>query len=216
MKPAPIGGISAKQEGHHIPVRGFSELGERLMAAPRRVIEVAFTEEELADLERVSRSRTEPAESCSAGEHLVDLSPDALALCDRARGRREPIQDGRAMSAARTDLRRQGGAERDSSASRARADHHQRSQVVRAKIDSLACRKAKDFGPIRTKCDHARLLAGTRGANALRRSDMPVWPVCPGNLYARYWPRRRSSRTGARLSSKRRDPDFRREDGRKC
>jgi len=31
------------------------------MAAPRRVIEVAFTEEELVDLERVSRSRTEPA-----------------------------------------------------------------------------------------------------------------------------------------------------------
>jgi transposase len=31
------------------------------MAAPRRVIDVAFTEEELADLERVSRSRTEPA-----------------------------------------------------------------------------------------------------------------------------------------------------------
>jgi hypothetical protein len=31
------------------------------MAAPRRVIEVEFTEEELADLERVSRSRTEPA-----------------------------------------------------------------------------------------------------------------------------------------------------------
>jgi len=31
------------------------------MAAPRRVIEVAFTEEELAELERVSRSRTEPA-----------------------------------------------------------------------------------------------------------------------------------------------------------
>jgi hypothetical protein len=31
------------------------------MAAPRRVIEVEFTEEEVADLERVSRSRTEPA-----------------------------------------------------------------------------------------------------------------------------------------------------------
>ena len=31
------------------------------MAAPRRVIEVVFTEEELVDLERVSRSRTEPA-----------------------------------------------------------------------------------------------------------------------------------------------------------
>ena len=31
------------------------------MAAPRRVIELAFTEQELADLERISRSRTEPA-----------------------------------------------------------------------------------------------------------------------------------------------------------
>ena len=31
------------------------------MAAPRRVIEVAFTEQELVDLERVSRSRTEAA-----------------------------------------------------------------------------------------------------------------------------------------------------------
>ena len=31
------------------------------MAAPRRVIELAFTEQELADLERISRSRTESA-----------------------------------------------------------------------------------------------------------------------------------------------------------
>src|ERR1700683_3145000 len=31
------------------------------MAAPPRVVEVAFTEEELVELERVSRSRTEPA-----------------------------------------------------------------------------------------------------------------------------------------------------------
>ena len=31
------------------------------MAAARRVMELEFTEEELADLERVSRSRTEPA-----------------------------------------------------------------------------------------------------------------------------------------------------------
>ncbi len=32
-----------------------------MVAAPRRGIEVAFTEEELADLERISRSRTESA-----------------------------------------------------------------------------------------------------------------------------------------------------------
>ena len=31
------------------------------MAAPRRVIELVFTEQELADLERISRSRTESA-----------------------------------------------------------------------------------------------------------------------------------------------------------
>src|SRR5271169_5341260 len=31
------------------------------MAAPRRVIDVVFSEEEWAELERVSRSRTEPA-----------------------------------------------------------------------------------------------------------------------------------------------------------
>ena len=31
------------------------------MAAPRRVIELAFTEQELIDLERISRSRTEAA-----------------------------------------------------------------------------------------------------------------------------------------------------------
>ena len=31
------------------------------MAAPRQVIELAFSEQELADLARVSRSRTEPA-----------------------------------------------------------------------------------------------------------------------------------------------------------
>ena len=41
--------------------RLFSELGEMVVAAPRRLIEVEFTEEDLADLTRVSRSRTEPA-----------------------------------------------------------------------------------------------------------------------------------------------------------
>src|SRR5271157_5042109 len=35
--------------------------GDLGMAAPRRVIELAFSEQELADLTRVSRSRTEPA-----------------------------------------------------------------------------------------------------------------------------------------------------------
>src|SRR5580658_274827 len=44
-----------------MPVWWFTEPGELVMAAPRRVIGLAFTGQELADLERISRSRTEPA-----------------------------------------------------------------------------------------------------------------------------------------------------------
>src|SRR5277367_2526571 len=55
------------------------------MAAARRVMELEFTEQELADLERVSRSRTEPA------SHVLrarDLGVKA-ALDDRPRPGRE-------------------------------------------------------------------------------------------------------------------------------
>src|SRR6202451_4642865 len=42
------------------PFGGLAD-GEMVMAAPRRVIEVSFSEKELSDLASVSRSRTEPA-----------------------------------------------------------------------------------------------------------------------------------------------------------
>src|ERR1700733_10188426 len=49
--------------GLTISISAFGGLadGEMVMAAPRRVIEVSFSEKELSDLGCVSRSRTEPA-----------------------------------------------------------------------------------------------------------------------------------------------------------
>src|ERR1700722_13179999 len=58
-----------------------------------------------------------------AGVHLVDLSREAVALCDRA-SHRGDAPDSRAMFATGAQVRRHGGPRRQS-ASRARADHHQ-------------------------------------------------------------------------------------------
>src|SRR6202011_507425 len=57
---ARIGGFPL---GLTISISAFGGLadGEMVMAAPRRVIEVSFSEKELSDLACVSRSRTEPA-----------------------------------------------------------------------------------------------------------------------------------------------------------
>ena len=81
------------------------------MAAAERGIEVAFTEEELVDLERVSRSRTEPASHVQRACILLTYRRDALALRDRARDRRD-ASDGQAVLAARAELRRHGGSRR--------------------------------------------------------------------------------------------------------
>src|SRR5271163_2823391 len=55
------------------------------MAAARRVMELEFTEQELADLERVSRSRTEPASHVQRARILGVKA----ALDDRPRPGRE-------------------------------------------------------------------------------------------------------------------------------
>ena len=57
------------------------------MAAPRRVIELAFTEQELADLERISRSRTEPASRVERARILLTYrSSPSLYSTGRAIG----------------------------------------------------------------------------------------------------------------------------------
>ena len=52
------------------------------MAAARRAMELEFTEEELADLERVSRSRTEPASHVRVADKQ-ELKRRILAQIDR-------------------------------------------------------------------------------------------------------------------------------------
>src|SRR6202522_307880 len=106
------------------PFGGLTD-GEMVMAAPRRVIEVSFSEKELSDL-ACANGTGEPR---PAGVHLVDLSREAVALCDRA-SHRGDAPDSRAMFATGAQVWRHGGSPRQS-ASRARADHHQPSAHVR-------------------------------------------------------------------------------------
>jgi len=45
------------------------------MAAPRRVVEVAISEEEASELERLARSRTEPASRVERARMLLAYQP---------------------------------------------------------------------------------------------------------------------------------------------
>src|ERR1700721_4787013 len=60
MNPHASGGFPLGLTISISPFGGLAD-GEMVMAAPRRVIEVSFSEKELSDLAWVSRSRTEPA-----------------------------------------------------------------------------------------------------------------------------------------------------------
>src|SRR6202166_696232 len=60
MDPHASGGFPLSLTMSISPFGGLAD-GEMVMAAPRRVIEVPFSEKELSDLACVSRSRTEPA-----------------------------------------------------------------------------------------------------------------------------------------------------------
>src|ERR1700685_844678 len=60
MDPHASGGFPLGLTVSISPFGGLAD-GEMVMAAPRRVIEVSFSEKELSDLASVSRSRTEPA-----------------------------------------------------------------------------------------------------------------------------------------------------------
>src|SRR5271170_4445898 len=98
------------------------------MAAARRVMELEFTEEELADLERVSRSRTEPASHVQRARILLGYrQTPSLYVTGRAIGVTHQTVE-RCLRRARP--RRQGGARRQA-ASGTRADDQQRGADVR-------------------------------------------------------------------------------------
>jgi transposase len=111
------------------------------MAAPRRVIEVAFTEEELVNLERVSRSRTEPASRVQRASILLTY-------------RRTPslYATGRAIGVTHQTVERCLRRARNFGVEAALKDNprpgHEPSITNEAKmfVLDLACRKAKDLG----------------------------------------------------------------------
>src|SRR5271157_5741743 len=162
--------------------------GDLGMAAPRRVIELAFSEQELADLTRVSRSRTEPASRVERARMLLAYrETPSLYAAGRAIGvthqtvercLRRAQEFG--IMAALDDSPRPG---RDRTIT----------SEARAFVVDLACRKPKDLG-IRMNC-------GRRGCwrgmceNRARRRAMRAWPSSLRERCARYWPRTRSSRT---------------------
>ena len=53
------------------------------MAAPRRVVELAFPDEEVAELARLARSRTEPASRVERARMLLCPAIPASAGCSR-------------------------------------------------------------------------------------------------------------------------------------
>jgi transposase len=111
------------------------------MAAPRRVIELAFTEQELADLERISRSRTEPASRVERARILLAYrqTPSLYAT-------------GRAIGVTHQTVERCLRRARDLGVMAALDDSPRpgREPVItseaRTFVVDLACRKAKDLG----------------------------------------------------------------------
>ena len=111
------------------------------MAAPRRVIELRFTEQELADLERISRSRTEPASRVERARILLMYrqTPSLYAT-------------GRAIGVTHQTVERCLRRARDLGVMAALDDSPRpgREPVItseaRTFVVDLACRKAKDLG----------------------------------------------------------------------
>ena len=140
------------------------------MAATRRVIEVTFTEEELADLERISRSRTEPASHILRARILLTYrqTPSLYAT-------------GRAVEVTHQTVERCLRRARSLGVKEALDDSprpgHPWTITVEAKtfVVDLACRKPKDLGyphevwTTRLLAEHVRERAPAAGYGCLAK-----------------------------------------------
>ncbi len=157
------------------------------MAAARRVMELEFTEEELADLERVSRSRTEPASHVQRARILLGYrqTPSLYAT-------------GRAIGVTHRTVARCLRRARDLGVKAALDDRPRParertiSSEARTFVVDLACRKPKDL-------DYPHEVWTTRLLTAHVRErgpqvDTRAWPVSLRGPCTRYWPHTRSSR----------------------
>jgi len=171
------------------------------MAAPRRVVELAFSDENVAELTRIARSRTEPASRVERARMLLAYreSPSFYAVgrsigvthqtVERCTRRAQTL----GVMAALDDSPRPG-----------------REPVITEKartfVVDLACRRAKDLG-YPHELWTTRLLAGhirEHGPKA-GHARLPRWfrARCARSLRPR-----RSSRTRCVTTSNARDPEF--------
>ena len=136
------------------------------MAAPRRVIELAFSDENLVELTRVARSRTAPASRVERARMLLACrkTPSLYAV-----GRAIGVTHQTVERCLRRTERLGGMAALDSS-------RPGREPVItdeaRTFIVNLACRKAKDLGYPHEFVDDA--VACQALASAARRRDTPA------------------------------------------
>src|ERR1700740_542678 len=175
------------------PFGGLAD-GEMVMAAPRRVIEVSFSEKELSDLASVSRSRTEPANHVQRACILLTYrEKPSLYATGRAIGVTHQTVE-RCLRRARKF-----GVMAALDASPRPGREPTITSQARTFVVDLACRKPKDFG-YPHEVWTTRLRPSTC-ASGLGLPDTPVWPVSPRELCARYWPRPKSNRTSCATTS---------------
>src|ERR1700684_2286681 len=169
MNPHASGGFPLGLTISISPFGGLAD-GEMVMAAPRRVIEVPFSEKELSDLACVSRSRTEPANhvqracilltyrekpSLYATGRAIGVTHQTVERCLR-RARKFGVM------AALDDSPRPGREPTITS-------------QARTFVVDLACRKPKDFGyphevwTTRLLAEHVRERAAAAGYACLAR-----------------------------------------------
>src|SRR6202050_3392540 len=151
------------------PFGGLAD-GEMVMAAPRRVIEVSFSEKELSDLASVSRSRTEPANHVQRACILLTYrEKPSLYATGRALGG-TPQTGERCLRRAR----KFGVMAALDDSPRPGREPTITSQARTFVVD-LACRKPKDFGhphevwTTRLLAEHVRERAAAAGYACLAR-----------------------------------------------
>src|ERR1700678_2947772 len=200
MNPHASGGFPLGLTISISPFGGLTD-GEMVMAAPRRVIEVSFSEKELSDLACVSRSRTEPAShvqracilltyrekpSLYATGRAIGVTHQTVERCLR-RARKFGVM------AALDDSPRPGREPTITS-------------QARTFVVDLACRKPKDFGyphevwTTRLLAEHVRERAVAAGYACLAR--LAQGTLCKILAAPEVKPHK------LRYYLKRRDPDF--------
>ena len=176
------------------------------MAAPRRCVDLRISDNEVAWLGRMARSRREAASRVERARMLLRYRDDPSFF---AVGRALGVHHQTVQRCVDRALRHGVAAALDDSPRPGRTP--QITGEARAWLVDLACRKAKDLG-IRMSCGRRSCWRGTR-ANTVRRRAMPALPGWPRDGVQAARPARGEAAQGALLPRAPR-PRVQAEDGR--